>query len=357
MHGIERVVGTCQSCSNGTCEAWETAKTCSSDCSCGDGVCDNTEFGVCTSDCGTCGDTNCGAWETPKNCPSDCVQLSYNCGDGTCTTLEVATCSQDCVCPNSALYWDAPVWCGDGECQRTSEVPEDCINCPQDCDAVTDTDGDGTPDGCDLCPTDANKTALGICGCGVSDVDSDGDGTADCYDACPSDPNKTALGQCGCGVSDVDTDTDGTPDCNDGCPSDPNKTAPGQCGCGALDTDGDGIADCNDACPADPLNDADMDGLCGDVDICSDSAIPESVPTGELRVNRYAVTGAQFNGVFVFDTRAPNGPGPRHLFTLDDTGGCTCEQILDQTVGKSSNQYRNGCTASVIETWMESIEL
>jgi len=357
VHAVERVVGKCGSCGNGTCDAWETAKTCTSDCSCGDGVCDSTEPGVCTSDCGTCGDGTCIAWETPKTCPADCVQFSYNCGDGTCTTLEVTTCSTDCICPGSAYYWDSHAWCGDGECQRGSEIPEDCINCPKDCDAVTDTDGDGTPDGCDLCANDANKTKPGICGCGVSDVDTDSDGTADCQDGCPNDPSKTHPGGCGCGTPDVDSDFDGTPDCNDGCPSDPNKVAPGQCGCGAPDTDGDGdgIADCIDMCPADPLNDADSDGLCGEVDLCLGSVIPESVPTVELKVNRYAVSGAQVSGVFVFETKAPSGPGPRHLFTLEDTAGCTCEQILDQLVGPNSNQYRNGCSASVIETWMDHI--
>ncbi|MFQ5425386.1 MAG: hypothetical protein ACE5F9_15585, partial [Phycisphaerae bacterium] len=74
----------------------------------------------------------------------------------------------------------------------------------------------------------------------VQDVDTDGDGTGDCVDNCPTDPNKTDPGQCGCGNPDTDTDGDGTADCNDGCPIDPNKTAPGQCGCGNPDTDTDG---------------------------------------------------------------------------------------------------------------------
>jgi len=54
-------------------------------------------------------------------------------------------------------------------------------------------------------------------------------------DGCPSDPNKTAPGICGCGVADTDTDRDGTADCKDSCKSDPKKTAPGQCGCGVVE--------------------------------------------------------------------------------------------------------------------------
>jgi hypothetical protein len=53
--------------------------------------------------------------------------------------------------------------------------------------------------------------------------DTDGDGTNDCADGCPSDPLKIAAGVCGCGIADTDTDGDGTADCNDGCPSDPLK--------------------------------------------------------------------------------------------------------------------------------------
>ncbi|MBK9272727.1 MAG: T9SS type A sorting domain-containing protein [Saprospiraceae bacterium] len=120
--------------------------------------------------------------------------------------------------------------------------------------ADTDNDGDGTANCNDGCPNDSGKTTPGICGCGLPDTDSDGDGTADCNDGCPTDPNKITAGQCGCGVADTDSDGDGTANCNDGCPNDSGKTAPGICGCGLPDTDsdGDGTADCNDGCPTDP---------------------------------------------------------------------------------------------------------
>lgn len=44
-----------------------------------------------------------------------------------------------------------------------------------------------------------DKSAPGLCGCGVADVDSDGDETPDCFDACPEDPTKRSRGLCGCG--------------------------------------------------------------------------------------------------------------------------------------------------------------
>lgn len=89
--------------------------------------------------------------------------------------------------------------------------------CVLEPDGVTplDTDGDSSDDCSDGCPTDAAKTAAGICGCGVADTDTDGDGTPDCNDQCPADAAKIEHGSCGCGVADDDTTGTGLPDCLD----------------------------------------------------------------------------------------------------------------------------------------------
>jgi len=115
----------------------------------------------------------------------------------------------------------------------------------------------------DLCPNDPDKTAPGVCGCGVPDTDTDGDGAADCIDGCPNDPDKIDPGHCGCGISDADTDGDTVPDCDDECPFDSAKSVPGVCGCGSpdTDTDADDTPDCIDGCPNDP-NKVDP-GICG----------------------------------------------------------------------------------------------
>ncbi|MCG8409567.1 MAG: right-handed parallel beta-helix repeat-containing protein [Phycisphaerales bacterium] len=47
-----------------------------------------------------------------------------------------------------------------------------------------DRDNDGTCDDVDGCPDDPNKAEPGECGCGNPDTDSDGDGVADCNDVC-----------------------------------------------------------------------------------------------------------------------------------------------------------------------------
>ncbi len=121
----------------------------------------------------------------------------------------------------------------------------------------------------DLCPDDPAKTAPGICGCGVKDTDENGIVKTECLeqygmlDLCPDDPGKTAPGKCGCGRDDHDSDGDTTPDCLDSCPEDIEKTEPGKCGCGTADFDEDGneVEFCSDECPDDPNKTA--PGICG----------------------------------------------------------------------------------------------
>ena len=104
------------------------------------------------------------------------------------------------------------VLCGNTPENIGGTQPTGSIQCNSTVVGCTDTDGDGTPDECDNCPNDPDKTEPGDCGCGVADTDSDGDGTLDCLDDCPNDPLKTEPGGCGCGV--VDTNVNGDVDCD-----------------------------------------------------------------------------------------------------------------------------------------------
>ncbi|QQR87272.1 MAG: T9SS type A sorting domain-containing protein [Flavobacteriales bacterium] len=179
--------------------------------------------------------------------------------DGPATGNYTITVSNTCGSDNATVpvtVTSATTWYADADSDGSGDpgVTQQACSAPP---GYVSNNNDG-------CPSDPNKIAPGICGCGTADVDSDGDSVFDCFDGCPSDPNKFAPGICGCGVADTDTDSDGTADCNDGCPNDPLKTAPGQCGCGnpeTGDTDGDGTADCVDGCPTDPNKIA--PGQCG----------------------------------------------------------------------------------------------
>ena len=114
---------------------------------------------------------------------------------------------------------------------------------------TTDTDGDGTPDPCDLCEgtddsqdTDGDGVPNGcdVCATGDDKVDADADTIADACDVCAGMDDK------------LDADKDAVPDGCDMCAD----------GADSLDTDGDGMANACDVCPADSPNDMNNDRVC-----------------------------------------------------------------------------------------------
>jgi len=101
------------------------------------------------------------------------------------------------------------------------------------------------------------------------------------------------------------------------------------------------------------LIDSDFDGVPNHLDMCSDTTIPEGVPTQELGTNRWALVDDDG----VFDTTSPRGggKGPKDSFTIQDTAGCSCEQIIDELhLGKG--QVKFGCTTGVMKNWVREVE-
>ncbi|MFC1688270.1 6-bladed beta-propeller [Pseudomonadota bacterium] len=100
--------------------------------------------------------------------------------------------------------------------------------------------------------------------------------------------------------------------------------------------------------------DADQDGvadLFGDVeDQCSGTVIPESVPTKHLGINRWALVDADM----VFDTKLRANEAPENLYSLADTAGCSCEQIIE-ALDLGSGQTKFGCSSSVMKEWVSSL--
>jgi Thrombospondin type 3 repeat len=138
--------------------------------------------------------------------------------------------------------------------------------------------------------------------------DFDGDGLADDADNCPRTANP----------DQADADQDGAGDACDNCA----VGNPGQ-----EDADGDGEGDACDACAA--------------------TVRPESVPTVQLGVNRFALT----DGDTAFDTTPPQGGGPGAAFTLADTRGCSCEQIIDR-LGLGEGHRKFGCSLGAMRSWV-----
>jgi hypothetical protein len=154
--------------------------------------------------------------------------------------------------------------------------------------------------------------------------DADGDGVPDDRDNCPETPNP----------DQADADGDGFGDACDNCPAVAN---PDQ-----ADADGDGVGDaCDDPCGAD----TDGDGVGDACDVCPGTVIPERVPTVTLLPLHYALR----NGDDVFDM----GPPPFSFaptFTTEDTGGCSCEQIITRLhLGQGARKF--GCNVAVMLIW------
>jgi predicted extracellular nuclease len=121
----------------------------------------------------------------------------------------------------------------------------------------------------------------------------------------------------------------------------------------AGDADGDGAGDDVDNCPGVPnpdQADGDGDGLGDACDACPvGTVIPEGAPTVKLQPNHYALV----DGDTTFDTVVPgkgNGPAPP-VFTLDDTRGCSCEQIVE-ALGLGAGQLMHGCSLGTMEEWV-----
>ena len=95
---------------------------------------------------------------------------------------------------------------------------------------------------------------------------------------------------------------------------------------------------------------ADDDGVPADMDLCPATVIPEvGVPTKGLKNDHHALV----DGDLFFDTEEPNGngPGSETSFTIFDTMGCSCEQIIE-ALGLGNGHRRFGCTTEVIEEFI-----
>lgn len=101
---------------------------------------------------------------------------------------------------------------------------------------------------------------------------------------------------------------------------------------------------------SDCVGDEDGDGVLDNVDVCPGTVIPESVPTKRLGTNRFALV----DGDTTFDTKAPKGKGPRKAYMIEDTAGCSCEQIIEELdLGKGHTKF--GCSISAMDEWVEMV--
>ena len=98
------------------------------------------------------------------------------------------------------------------------------------------------------------------------------------------------------------------------------------------------------------MSDSDADGVPDDADVCPGTAIPETTPSaGQLAPNHWAL----LDGDTTFDTVTPGGGSPTP-FTLAQTAGCSCEQII-AAMGLGKGHAKHGCSTGALEDWIESL--
>jgi hypothetical protein len=170
------------------------------------------------------------------------------------------------------------------------------------------------------------------------DPDDDNDGVDDPDDAFPFDPAESGDND-GDGTgdnADDDDDNDGQTDVDEiACNSDPLDA-----GSTAQDSDNDNVPDCVDT-------DDDNDQVADDDDVCPATVIPEAGPTSSRGLGRNRWTLDNSDGSF---TQGPPQAGRLFSFSIADTGGCSCEQIITELgLGKGHQKY--GCSNSAMIDW------
>lgn len=93
--------------------------------------------------------------------------------------------------------------------------------------------------------------------------------------------------------------------------------------------------------------DQDLDGVTDDIDVCSDT-----VNDPEPNEKHYSWLGGE-----TFTTKDPK---TKQLvsseYTLQQTQGCSCLQILEQKSGEDNGEEKYGCTKGIMDNYIKGLE-
>ncbi len=199
-----------------------------------DGSCDAVTPGtpaaygtVCESNPNACGGVGQGTIQCDDSCnavtPANPLGYGAACDSAPNACGNVAQGTTQCDGSCNAVTPGNPPGYGaacDSAPNACGSVAQGTTQCDGSCNAVTPGNPPGYGAACDSTPNACGSVAQGTTQCDGScnavtptAVDTDGDGTPDCQDLCPTDPAKTTPAVCGCGAADTDTDNNGVVDC------------------------------------------------------------------------------------------------------------------------------------------------
>jgi len=108
-------------------------------------------------------------------------------------------------------------------------------------------------------------------------------------------------------------------------------------------------------------DDTDCDGVSDEIDLCDDTYVDKlgEVPSDELGVNRHVWYGKYGEDGEYFSTLIPGTKGAKNPaqseFSIINTRGCSCAQILASMDGKMNGHKKFGCSTSVIEDFIAGL--
>ena len=318
-HDTSCGIGACGSLGTTSCEAGVILDSCTpslpaiDDASCDglDNDCDgftDEDYVSLTTNCGVgvcrvSGTTSC----ISGNVTDSCVAGTPGADDANCDGMD-----NDCDEQTDEGYVPQNILCGVGAC--TATIVSSCSN------GVEDT----------TCTPGAPSAEI----CNGKDDDCDGS----------TDEN---LGQTTCGLGQCYHTIE---NCAAGVPQscDPMQGATTET-CNGKDDDCDGQTD--------EGYDADKDGVndCGD-DLCLNTTTDTRVPLIRENPNHHVYVSGYpwYPASFTVNTGSAKKPVYEQSYSIVQTRGCSCEQILDAKYGNTLGQYKYTCTKGTMDNWIQT---
>jgi len=100
--------------------------------------------------------------------------------------------------------------------------------------------------------------------------------------------------------------------------------------------------------------DSDNDTIFDDADQCAATSIPETAPAKGLKPNYYAL----LDGDTTFDSIDSPYSREKRDFTIEDTAGCSCEQIAEKRgMGNvPAGALKHGCSLGLMKKWIRHVK-